>query len=91
MRDAELLQALKNERDHQIFQQRCEAFVRRWAPLDPRDGYQFTGDLMSLFRDLILTQGIVHQQVAGHYFDKNMTTLSMMPMAPVIIKPEEMK
>lgn len=86
MRDADLLDALKNERDHQMFQQRAAAFVKRWSPDDPREQWEFTGDLMSLFRDMILTQGVVHQQVAAHYFKENMTTLSAITMPPIIIK-----
>lgn len=86
MRDADPLDALKNERDHQIFQQRAAAFVKRWSPDDPREQWEFTGALMSLFRDMILTQGAVHQQVAVHYLKENMTTLSAMPVPPIIIK-----
>ena len=89
MRDADLLHALKNERDHQVFQSRCEQFVRRWSPQDPRDAFEFTGELMGLFRTMILTRDVVHQSVASHYFEKNMTTAAM--VLPQIIIAKEPK
>lgn len=84
MMDADMLKALQDERDHAVFARRAEAFVKRWAPLDLREQWEFTGELMSLFRDMILTQQHVHQQVATRYYKENMTTLSMVARPPLI-------
>lgn len=86
-----MLKALQNERDHAIFAQRAEAFVKRWCPDDPRERWEFTGELMSLFRDMILTQQHVHQQVAARYFDQTMTISRAMPLQTVIIPKDEPK
>jgi len=89
MRDADMLAALKNERDHTIFAQRAEVFVKRWSPDNPRERWEFTGELMSLFRDMVMTQQHVHQSVATHYFDQSMTAMKAQPMAPIIISKDE--
>lgn len=90
MMDADILDALKNERDHHIFHARAAAFVKRWSPDDPHERWEFTGDLMALFRDMIMTQQHVHQQVATRYLKDSMTTISGMPM-PSIITPKDEK
>jgi triphosphoribosyl-dephospho-CoA synthetase len=84
VRDGDLLRALKDERDHKIFAARAEEFCRRYAPDDPREAFEFTAALMSLFRDMILTQGIVHQQVAAHYFDQTMRVANAAPTTIII-------
>lgn len=84
MRDENILPALKQERAYKTFCAGAESFLRRWSPEDPRESFEFTAELMGLFREMIISHGIIHQEVATKYFEQTMRTATAYVVAPPI-------
>lgn len=88
MRDDDILPSLKQERDYRIFCNGAESFINRWAPSEPWKRVEFTAGLMGLFREMIITQQTVHQEVAARYFKQSMDFGNMLHVPPIIKKTE---
>ena len=71
-------------REYRMFHERVDNIVKRWAPNDLREQAEFTADLMSLFRELMIGQAQVYSDAVSRQMGLTLQMGSLLPNMPIL-------
>lgn len=71
-----------------IFADRLQHFVKRWAPEDPRDKYDFQMDMMRLFVDAMREQNTTMSYGIDTYASQIYQEAALRPLNMIFKDPE---